>query len=268
MMNSSYFTEYLTKELRISYEVEFINMSFKDKNLEEKYQESNLSNNSNYFVFSIFFQISFLSLILILIFYYKSLFSCYIVLIIGWIIEIILVILLAVYKKNYKASQTISICRFILIYLCFIIIISIPLNCLMPIETKMNILNSFIMIIFLFLIYFLNYNLLIFTTVTLINSFLIFYLQYGLEIPFSQKAIELVGSIIFHVFIMILIKNESSKKRKCFLENYNNKCTIEHYKELLNLMKSFVVLVKKNKVICANNFAISYFEKKEKEKIS
>ena len=46
MMNSSYFTEYLTKELRISYEVEFINMSFKDKNLEEKYQESNLSNNS------------------------------------------------------------------------------------------------------------------------------------------------------------------------------------------------------------------------------
>ena len=267
MMNSSYFTEYLTKELRISYEVEFINMSFKDKNLEEKYQESNLSYNSNYFVFSIFFQISFLSLILILIFYYKSLFSCYIVLIIGWIIEIILVILLAVYKKNYKASQTISLCRFILIYLCFIIIISIPLNCLMPIETKMNILNSFIMIIFLFLIYFLNYNLLIFTTVTLINSFLIFYLQYGLEIPFSQKAIELVGSIIFHVFIMILIKNESSKKRKCFLENYNNKCTIEHYKELLNLMKSFVVLVKKNKVICANNFAISYFEKKEKENI-
>ena len=266
-MNSSYFTEYLTKELGISYEVEFINMSFKDKNLEENYQESNLSYNSNYFVFSIFFQISFLSLILILIFYYKSLFSCYIVLIIGWIIEIILVILLAVYKKNYKASQTISICRFILIYLCFIIIISIPLNCLMPIETKMNILNSFIMIIFLFLIYFLNYNLLIFTTVTLINSFLIFYLQYGLEIPFSQKAIELVGSIIFHVFIMILIKNESSKKRKCFLENYNNKCTIEHYKELLNLMKSFVVLVKKNKVICANNFAISYFEKKEKENI-
>ena len=140
-------------------------------------------------------------------------------------------------------------------------------NCLLPNETKMNFLNSFIMIIFLLLIYFLNNNLLIVTTVTLINSYLICYLQYGLEIPFSQLVIELVGSIIFHVFIMLLIKNESVKKRKCFLENYNNKCNNEHYKELLNVMKSFVVLVNKNKVICENNFVLSYFEKKEKENI-
>ena len=127
--------------------------------------------------------------------------------IIGWIIEIILLILLSVYKKKLQTKSN---------YILMQIYLNISLwnynyfysfNCLLPNETKMNFLNSFIMIIFLLLIYFLNNNLLIVTTVTLINSYLICYLQYGLEIPFSQLVIELVGSIIFHVFIMLLIKN-------------------------------------------------------------
>ena len=54
-MNSYYFMKYLIKDFGNSFEVELIYRSFKNKNLEETYQESNLSNNSNSFLFSIFF---------------------------------------------------------------------------------------------------------------------------------------------------------------------------------------------------------------------
>ena len=56
MMNSN-FTEYSRRELEILNEIELINLSFKDKNLEEIYQKSNTNSPS----FSLFFQISFIS---------------------------------------------------------------------------------------------------------------------------------------------------------------------------------------------------------------
>ena len=130
-------------------------------------------------------------------------------------------------------------------------------------ENKFWFVNSLIIMINLVLTYFLDYNLVIFLLVPLLNSLLIVYLQYKSNLPVSLIAVDYVLKIALNIFILIFKKIDNSEKRKKFFEiNKNNYNIIEYIEDLLDSMNKMVITISNKEVIYINKCAAKYFERK------
>ena len=211
----------LIKVSGISYEVNSIDLSFKEEILEENYRKSNL--NDEIRKSKIFFIFIFIYFLLYFIFSYVFNLSILTTLLMsfGLAIETILAMVIN-YKKNYRVNRILNIVRFFSFYLSLTVIFALN-SSLFSEENKFWFVNSLIIMINLVLTYFLDYNLVIFLLVPLLNSLLIVYLQYKSNLPVSLIAVDYVLKIALNIFILIFKKIDNSEKRKKFFEiNKNN----------------------------------------------
>ena len=108
--------EILTKKFGISEEVNWIDMSYKEKKVEEDYIKSILDKEfTNSINFFFFFSILFIILILFSIFIQN--FASILLLLIGYIIEIFLTIAIKISKKNFYRIRILNYFRFLSFYI-------------------------------------------------------------------------------------------------------------------------------------------------------
>ena len=252
----------LTDLLGISYEVDLIDLSFTEIVLEESYRTSIFKDEM--FKTKIFFFFFFnIYLIIYMVFSISSniinLTSLWIIF--GFAIDAILTIVI-IYKKNYRVIRILNIVRFFSLYLLFIVIFAIN-SSLFSDENLFFFVNYFIIMIYLVLTYFLDYNMVIFIFVPILNSLLILYMKIKSNLTISLFLFFIVLVIAMSILIFILKKKESSEKRKSFFENYKkSQIYIEYIDDLLDSMNKMVITLSNKEVININKCALKYLERK------
>ena len=262
--------EYMSKLFKFSNEFEGINMRFKDEAIEQKYCDSNKENEEKksliFSMFSLLFYILALFVNLFIVSFHPNR-STYMV-IGGLIFDLIL--LLNSRKCKLKPNLVLiqKYFRFLLLYFIGFLINMFPIIKPNPDScTQSRILLTFILLISLLYLYYLDFNIIILILIPIFNCLLILFIQYNFDFPPFYFTFEFVGNIVYYILTIFNKKFDTLNKRKVFFESFKNEEYIEYINQLINALNTIVISVQNNDVLFMNNFAISYFKNKKNFKV-
>ena len=262
--------EYLTKIFNLSEDKEGIEMKFKDENLEENYIESILLKEKiKSKVFLIFCCLVYMSSVGSSLYVNKLSFNyTTYILIFSWISEIVLAIFTKLNEAQYVRIQILKYIRFSILYLGLIVALMLPEHNPDPSSPNyIRYIYCFLFIINVLYSYYLDYNVVILLIIPLINSGFILYCQFVFNFKEYYFAPEFIGNFVYFIVNYVIKKYDFSEKKEIFLEHYKNHIYTEFIKQLIDVLKTMVISVKKDEVLFMNNFAIKFFEKKNETSV-
>ena len=262
--------EYLTKFFDFSEDLDGIEMKFKDDNLEENYIKSILlKENTKSYIFLIFCSLVYIFAVGSSIYVNDLCFNyTTYILICGWIIEVILAYLTKLHERQYRSIQILKYFRFIFLYLGILIALMFPQSHPNPNSPHyIRYIYCFLFIINVLYSYYLDYNVVFLLIIPILNGGFIIYCQYAFSYPKYYYAPEFIGNFVYFLVNYLIKKFDFLDKKEIFLEYYKNHLYTEYIKQLIDVLNTMVISVKKNEVLFMNKFAMKYFQKKETNEV-
>ena len=256
--------DYLSKLIGLSKEVIGTSISFKDDNLEHKFEFHNKEMEiGKSWKFFILVQMAYsLSISVNLVLNEFLINRSFYFLISGVIIELIFagVCHYTITKLRFKLHTIVKYLRFFYIYAVYNTILIFPVNSL---SQEFYLRNFYFMFIFisLFQIYYLDFNYIGNLILPIFNAISIIYIQYSKNFPKYYFFPEFFSNLLFHFFIFQIKKSETENKRDSFFDYTMNQNITEYVKNLINYLNTFVISFKNNQLIYMNNYAINFFNK-------
>jgi len=110
-------------------------------------------------------------------------------------------------------------------------------------------------------LYYIDFNIIILILLPILNLVVILYIQYTKEFEKYYLLPDLVGNLIFNVFIYYLKKNELKMKKDCFFEIFKNEQYISYVKKLIDALNTMFLSVKSEKdMMFMNRYASNFFK--------
>ena len=263
--------EYMSKLFKYSDETNDLDIEFEDKIIKEIYFNTNLGEERNKAkIFCCFSTIMYFSIIIanLVCNDYKvnrNLYSF----IGGLIFDFV------VYKLSDKSISSLSrqsfvkYFRFFSLYLIlaiaitFLVIIPNPSNC-----TIIRYLLGLMLFFNLIFLYYLEYNAVIMTIVTINNCIMIIIFQYKFDFPPFYLSFEFAGNIVYYILTLLFKRCELYNKKKIFFECFKNEQYLEYISQLMNALNTMIISVKNKEVLFMNTYAISYITNKTNFKVN
>ena len=263
--------KYISKLFKFSDQVQGIEMSFEDKNIEGIFLISNWQNDTKklkiFLLFNVIFYICAIAQNLIknnYLLFNRSIYC----LLGGLIFDLI------VFKVSIKIQCSLKIYslfknfRFFIMYFNCYFQIMFPVNQPDPNSCGMSrIVLAFIIFNNFLYLYYLDFNILILICIPILNSFLILYIEIAYTFPRLYFSFEFSLNFLYYIPSFFIKKNEFFNEKKKFFELYKNEQYIEYISQLINVLNTMIISVKKQEVLFMNNFAINYFKNKKNFRI-
>ena len=262
--------KYMTRLFGFSDEVEGVNMTFKDKILEENYLSSNKE--KEYLLSKIFCalaSVAYIILIFLTIYLnsFKFVRNTYIC-IVGLLIEILLFGFSNFYTDKIRVFLILKNFRFIILYIMIGTVILFPVNVPDPNSIqKFRVLFSFIYLVNFGYIYYLDFNIVLHILVPILNTILIFLVEIIYDYPIFFFIPEILSSVFIYFFTYFVKKYEFSNKKEIFFKQYKKEHYIEYIDQLINILNTMVISIKNDEVLFTNNFAVNYLKLNKKSKM-
>ncbi len=258
-MYSSY-SDYLTKILDFSEDVEGVEMKFIDKDIEKYYIKENhkrdIGKSMSFFLLVIFgYLVGITFGVLINLRVNRSIY----IMITCLVIAIILFIISRFVQERYLIYRTIKYLQFFLIYLCYMWIIMFPVND--DIFSTFRAFYMFLAYMNVLFTYYLEFNYIMVLFIPLFNSILIIFLQFYHKFSNFFLLPEFLFNLLYYFAIFSIKKYEFLLNKKLFFEIYKNEQYINHIKQFIDVINTQVICLNKEVVLFMNNLANKYFDK-------
>ncbi len=251
-------SDYLTKLFEFSEEIQGIEMSFVDTDLESFYTVENykrdLGKSTSFFIIVMFGYVLGLGMSIVM---NKTMIRSSYVIIVCMLLEITFYTLTKYIKERYLFHKIIKSVRFLLIYLSVMLIIMFPV-----IKDKTQIMRNIYMFFVytnLLFTYYVEFNYLIVVVVPLLNSFLIVFVNFHEEYDNYYLLPEIIFNLMVYYATFVIKKYEFLLNKKLFFEIYKNQQYINYIKQLFDVINIHVVCINREEVLFLNNSANKFF---------
>ena len=252
--------KYMTELLGFSYEVEGIEMDFKDKKLEENYRASNSEKEiQKSKLFCLLCCIAYILSIIysLIINNFKPVISTYSHSI-CILVEIVLAKVSYLKKNNYIIVKKLKYIRFFFFYFDITILLLFPANFIQ--DMYLRYIYATMLYINLLYLFYLDFNVILVIIVSVLNSLLILIIQYKFSFPKYYFVPELVINFIYYFVTFLIKKYEFSTRKETFYEHYKNEQYIEYINQLIDVLNTMVISIKKKDLLFMNNLAVNFFK--------
>ena len=258
-------TDYLTNLYGLSSDVEGIDITFKDKKLEEDYRnhfyQTELSKSKIFCGTSIFMLTASLlsNLIKNNMIPVRTTYLCTAAILIKFILFIISSKLIL----NQKIFYFLKNVRYFIIYITLNEQVMFPFDFdIITLDVKIRTYYRMFMFLTIIYIYYLDLNFLISILITILNAGVILFVQYTHGFAPNYLLSDLIANIFFFFFVLLIKKDELKNKKDFFFEYYKNSLYMDYIKELFNVLQMKLISIKIDKsVLFINKFARNFFNK-------
>ena len=251
---------YLTELLGFSNEIQGIDMNFKDKKLEEIYQKSNIINENNKSI--LFCVLCCLAYIFSMAFsLFVNDFKFVVSMIphsICMVIEIVLAKVSSNNKDNYKLVNFLKYIRFSIFYFEITILLLFPAN--FKQDNFLRYIYGTILAMNCLYLYYFDYNIIMIVIVAIFNSLIIITIQYKFSFPAYYFVPEVVMNLVYYFVTSLIKRYELSNRKESFYEHHKNEHYIEYIKQLIDVLNTMVISIKKDDVLFMNNLANNFLK--------
>jgi signal transduction histidine kinase len=255
----SNYSDYLNRLLSFSEELNGIQLSFVDKDIESFYISENhkrdLAKSTSFSVFVIFCYI--LSIIFSIAINSRPTRSTY-VFIACLVIEMLLYLISRYMKDNIRIYRVIKSARFLLVFLTILLMLMFPVN-----NININYIRAFYMyfsfmnVLFTYYVEF-NYFMIIF--IPALNSFLIIFVQYYQQFDNFFLLPEFLFNLFIYYAVFVIKKNDFLLNKKILYEVYKNQQYINYIKQVIDVINCHVICISIEEVLFMNDFSKKFFE--------
>jgi hypothetical protein len=183
----------------------------------------------------------------------------------GLIIELTLFIICSKFLRNSYIFLRLKMLRFIIVYLVYLSVLNFP-EFAYKLENYLRLM--YILFIYLNMIYisFMHFNFIILVIMPITNLLSIVWIVMKAykDSPLIFLT-EFFGNFIFQFLIYIIKKNEVTSSKNMFYKNYVYENQIKLHTNLVDVLNTIVISLKKDEVMFLNKYGMDFFKNYLKE---